>query len=718
MFEAYKVAVKLALVNHVSTGLAAIAAQLTPLNKQFKAAQAGADGLKRELLSIKQLGMVGGALAGLGFGGMSLMKGPLEEAKQFEKQVAKFRLFGLGDEVTNEAAAYAKAMKVMGSTAVENMRLVNEAQGVFRESGLAGSQALEGAKLAAPMLAKIQFATEGLDDESKERMRTQSMAMLRFVEMRGGLKDAATFNSIADLGWKAIQTSGGNVNWEQMRQFMARGGVAAQGLTDTSLFGKLEPIIGELKGSTAGNAWMTAYNRLVGGVKVPNQVAHMLAENGIWDAKQIEWNSMGGIKRFKQNPLKDMATFSTDPVEFYEKNILPMYARMNHGKGLDSTERARENTMIFGRTGGMMFSLIDRQLATIHKSVAAQAKALGVDDSVKTAGGTLAGKEVDLHAKWRDAQRQLGETILPLAIKAVEGLTSSLRTFIDFARQHPTTIKALTLAFVGLSGAMAFGGTVMLLTAGFRGLRLALSVLGASEGALALASKGLTMVGSAVGKLGAVGLAFGAGWAVGELLNKTLIEGTRFSNWLGGIIARLMSPFSKDAREAVEATDRAEGKKPLKNTFLTEESLKRADQAYGRGWGMPLFAKGSLYRDDKRVPTVVQAAQQAPATPNVIVQPGQPAPASPIIMPAIQQQAAPAPIIRESVRNAPTAPQPERKPMTPPPAPQMVQVSVTNSMDGRKIGEIVSTHIAKQTSRGLGTGFFDSNLTMPLAGTN
>ena len=48
------------------------------------------------------------------------------------------------------------------------MRYFVEAQGVFRESGnLTVGKQLEGAKLAAPLLAKIAFASQGLDEHAR-----------------------------------------------------------------------------------------------------------------------------------------------------------------------------------------------------------------------------------------------------------------------------------------------------------------------------------------------------------------------------------------------------------------------------------------------------------------------------------------------------------------------------------------------------------------------
>lgn len=461
-FEAYKVAVRLTLVESVSAGLLG-------LSRHFMAANKNAQQLQKSIGQIQKLMLAGGAMVGVGVFGLKALQVPLDEAKRFQTELAKFSLYGLGDKVNAEAAQFAKGMNVIGSSFTENMKLLTEAQGVFRESGLGGSAALDGAKLAAPVLAKIAFATSSLDDESKARYKTQSLDMLRFIETRGGLKDAATFNRIADEGWKAMRSSGGNVDWSQYRQFMARGGVAAQGLSDEALFGEFEPIIGELKGMTAGFSLRTAYNRLNGIVRIPNQVAHELANAGVWDANKIVWNSQGGIKAFKGNPLVNQALFSSDPIKFYESVIKPMYAKMGV---TTQAQIARENAMIFGSTGGAMFSLIDRQMPAIARSVASQQKTLGIDASVKQAGGTLGGKEVDLHAKWANMMETLGEKILPMAIRGVEALVRTIDTITGFANRHPILTK-FVMEFAAIFSVMSVGAGGLLM---FRGALKAMAV--------------------------------------------------------------------------------------------------------------------------------------------------------------------------------------------------------------------------------------------------
>ncbi len=313
-------------------------------------------------------------------------------------------------------------------------------------------------------------------------MNTAAMAMLRFIEMRGGVNSPEKFNQIANLGFKAIQSSGGNINWEQLRQFSARAQVAGFSLSDEALFGKLEPIIGELKGSTAGFALRTAFNRLNGIVRLPNQVAHELTNAGIWDARKIQWNSQGGIKKFTGNPLVDQHQFSTDPVEFYNKYIRPMWDK----RGLDLSARGRENAMIFGSTGGGFFTLIDRQEAAIAKSVEAQRKAKGIDAAYGAAGGTLNGKILDMHAKFTNLMERLGEAVLPLAVRGLNALIPLVTRLTDWVAKNPGKMKLMAEGIVVLGAALIGLGTAAVGMAVFAGgwVGLAVAGVGALVGAV------------------------------------------------------------------------------------------------------------------------------------------------------------------------------------------------------------------------------------------
>jgi hypothetical protein len=346
--------------------------------------------------------------AGAVYGGMSLF----ESAKQLNSEQARFRLFGLSEAQNQEAFRYTQNLQVYGTNQIERLAAMREAQGVFRESGLKGSAALAGAKLAAPVLAKLDFLASSLDDESQARMHTANLSMLRYVESSGGLKSASEFNRITDFGYKLNVSSGGTVNWEQLRQFKARAGAAGFHLTDDAM-ARLEPVIAEMKGGAVGFGLSTGFNRLTGATRVPNQVAHELVDFGIWDKDSIEWNKMGGIKRFTTpgGPLsKDkIEMLSTNPELFYERYIKPMYDKMK----LDAAEIARQNVMIGGTTQGRNWTLIDNQLPNIHKSIGAMKSVKGIDAATDEAAKSLSGEQKEFEAAWTDFKTNFGTTMLP-----------------------------------------------------------------------------------------------------------------------------------------------------------------------------------------------------------------------------------------------------------------------------------------------------------------
>lgn len=457
MTNVYRIGVQIAMASNGPQLLGVLARHLSGINAQTKQLTGGFNTLKLA---------IGGAVAVAGgFALIGMFKGPLEEAKKFEMSVGRFARFGLGPERTREAAEFAKAMNVAGSTYTDNMRRMAEAQGVFRESGLKGEEALRGAKLAAPILAKIDFANSGLDEESRAKMNTQALSMLRFIEMRGGVNSPQKFAEIADAGFKAITSSGGSMNWEQLRQFMARGGVAAQGLSNEALFAKMEPIITELKGSTAGFALRTAYNRLNGINSLGmGPVAHELIDAGIWDRSKVAFAPNGGLRRFNRgSPFLSAELFASDPVAFYEQKIMPMYAK----RGLTPAQIGRENALIFGGTGGAMFNLIQRQLPAINRSVGAQRAAMGIEQAYGVAGGTLNGKIIEMHAKFTNLMERLGEAVLPLAVKGLQILVPALSKLTEWVSKHPGEVAFFAKAAVVVGGALiALGAAALGIAAG------------------------------------------------------------------------------------------------------------------------------------------------------------------------------------------------------------------------------------------------------------
>ncbi|HIH9462823.1 TPA: hypothetical protein ACYU77_002934 [Klebsiella variicola subsp. variicola] len=400
----------------------------------------------------------------IAYGGLSFMKSAVEAGAEYQTLLARFAGYGMGDAAVKEADKFARATEIIGSSKTDMLRYFTEAQGVFRESGAHTlDEQLKGARMAAPMLAKMHFAMSSMDPAANHMSQAKEMDMLRFVEQAGGLNSPAKFNSIMNNAYKAVQASGGNIDFSQLRQFMSRAGTSAYNLSDIALYAKLEPIIGEMKGGAAGDALMTAYNRLTGTIKLPNQVVKQLEDMGVWDSRKINHNKMGGIKSIIGGPgaqFPGLQLLANDPIQFYEKIIRPKYA----AKGMSEEQIQLQNNIIFGRQGGKMFNLVEKQMHVIDLATQAFEKQMGIDDASKQTAGTYNGKVVDFEAKWKNFQLALAQDggLLDNFTKGLQGLTTFLQKLTEFSNNNPKFMKSATTLLEFVTAMAALKGGVWL----------------------------------------------------------------------------------------------------------------------------------------------------------------------------------------------------------------------------------------------------------------
>ncbi len=499
-FEAYSVAVRLKLIDGVSGGLMALAGQFSALNRQAQSTHGHLSDIEKQLSRLKTMGFVGGAMAGAGAFGLSLFKAPIEEAKQFQTEVARFASLGFGDRVNSEAVKFATGMKTFGTSARENMTLVSDAMAVFKD--------LHHAELAAPIMARMKFANQAVFGEGGKANESKFMDMLKVIEFRRGLSSPAEFETQANFVQKVIAGSRNRVDATQLLAALKTGGVALSGRSNEAFYLGSEPLIQEFGGSRYGTAAMSIYQNLVQarGTITAQQELYRL---GLLDPSKVQFNQLGMLKKAMPGAFKGSSILENEgELALLEKVLLPAFA----AKGINSEEDViRELGMILGnRTGSGLMSRIFQQRETLKKQVGANSSAQDIGQLDAAARNTLAGKEIELHAKWRDVLKELGTTVLPIAIKAVEGLTSVVKGIVGFAREFPTLTKWLTIGFGVLSGIVAAGGVMMMATAGFKALGLAMVV-----------SKGVgigSMLIQTAGGFGQVALALGAVWGAIQVI--------------------------------------------------------------------------------------------------------------------------------------------------------------------------------------------------------
>ena len=475
------------------------------LSRYFKAADTDAKALEARIARIGKMAAAGGILAAAGAGGFKLLQGPLEEAKKYETELAKFRAMGLGDAVTAQADKFAKGMNVIGQSATQNIKLLREATAVMGDFGHAQEM--------MPHLARMKSAVEMYSGAGHgEKAEHMMMDLLRVAELRGALKDPEAFKRVTDLALKSYIASGGTVTPQQLLGAIKTGGVAAKGLSDEAFFFQELHLLQEMGGMRAGTSLMSAYQNLAQG-RGSLRSAKVLQEMGLLDPNLIEYTKIGTIKQVKPGALKDSMTFMLSQFEYFENEVKPQLEGLSKNEAL-----LKIGSMFSNRTAAQRFSTFFLEENNLQKTAKMAQLAMGNEAAVANFGGTLAGKEIDLEAKLANLKLELGQKILPLAVRGLELLIGVLDRVTRFAKDFPGLTKTIMVAAAAISGLLVLGGGLMLLKAAISGLALlniggiATAIGGAGStalvGALGAVLSPIGLVVAALGVLAAAAYAF------------------------------------------------------------------------------------------------------------------------------------------------------------------------------------------------------------------
>lgn len=652
MFEAYKIGVRISLINHASMGLAL-------LSKDFLRTESDAQKLEFRIKSIKNMMIAGGAMTALGAGGLALFKGPLEEAKKFQTEVAKFTALGLGDATNRDAVKFAKGMDIMGSSARDNMVLLREATAIMGD--------FRHAKEVLPLLAKMKFGIESvMAGGSGARFEQMFQAAIKTTELRGALIDRDTghvdlkkFSRVLDMMTQAYVASGGTVKPQDYLAAIKTGGVSTKLMNDEMFFFGLGHFMQESGGSRTGTASMSMFQNWAMG-RMPQRVAEDMAKIGLLDKNAIHYGTTGHIKRVDAMGIKDAKLFTENPFEWVTKIAVPQLM----GQGLKGNDLNIALAKLLGiRTAANLVDQFVREQKLAENYVQRAHKAQGIEGLYDNGKGTLQGKEIDLHAKWGNLLLRLGETVLPLAIRALERLIPMIESLTGWIDKNHTKVKVLAGAFVVLSGALAFAGIVTMATASIRGLTLAIQGLSRAAG------------------VGAVGAGAAAGGSTFARMTSGGLAGLK----LGGPIAIAMGAVDAYQVSQDETLDRKAKQRAYGGV---------AGGVAGSLTGMYIGgAIGGLFGGVGAIP----GAAIGGFIGNWLGGKGGEA-AVGLVQGGDDKQGA-SPFVAQKQL-------------------QTVQVHSELKLDGRTLAEQVSTHQARALNRPLGSGMYDLGLGLPQVGMN
>lgn len=527
--DAYRVAVKVSLVENVTRGLGMMASH-------FRTTDAEAKVLEARLKSIGKLTVMGGALAMAGSYGLGLFKKPIEEATEYERRLAALRQMGLGDAQIADAQKFAEANRIIGTSLNDRMRLFVDAQGSFRQSGMSGATATAAAKTMTPIMAQYEVATKMLSGDGQAAAEGSMRNLSKIIEMMGGLSDTNRAKAIADGVFKAAQSSGRMVDERQLKQFVAYGSSATNQLSLRTIFGGLEPIIGEMGGSTTGVGLRTGYNRVNGMLALmPKRTQEELRRLGMAD---------GSGKR----QTDDLARLQATDTIGYVQEVMRRYEKAGIKTQVD---RERENAILFGTNGAKIFNKLMSQMPVILESLKAYDRAHGAQETANDPKSKALKAYMDLEAKEGDLKLRIGQVVLPYYIRALEMAAAMLERVNAFAKSNPTAFKAIVGVFAAVSAAALVGGSLSLLVAGFRAFSLLAGPLRLVWTVMQIGAGALRYLGMAVFQFGRflianpIGLALAAiifiGWSVYKNWNEIKIKGLEIWNSLKTAWNQLLS---------------------------------------------------------------------------------------------------------------------------------------------------------------------------------
>ena len=406
------------------------------------------------------------------------MRESLDESKKYEIEVMRIKALGLGDHASADAARYARAMKVYGTSTTDNVTMMRDALTIFADE--------HHAQMVMPTLSKMKFANEAMfGAEDAHANEEKFMNMLKVIELRGGTKSEATFKDEANMVQKVLTATGGRVGGDEWRNFIQTGGVAAKQMRKDAFYYQMEPLIQEMGGHAVGTGLMSAYSNIYQG-KTTVKAAKTMMGLDLLDKDKVEYNKIGMIKQIRPGALAGGDLLKASPLEWMEKVLLPKLA----AKGITDPDKVKDMiaTIFTNRTAANLFTTMYMQKDQIHKNERLNAGADGIDEANAKGQQLTQGREIAALARLRDLKLEIGEKISPLYNAGLQATAAVTDKVVGFMREHSTTAKVLITALGALAAVLVVVGTLTIALAGVLGpmavVKFSMQTLGIQGGIL------------------------------------------------------------------------------------------------------------------------------------------------------------------------------------------------------------------------------------------
>lgn len=536
MFEAYKIGVRVSLINHVSSGLLG-------MSRDFARADQHAIRLKSTLESMQKRLMIGGALAATGAFGLDIFAKALKPAEEYAATLNRLKMAGWTQvEIANAVGdAWKNTHTVITSTVNDNLSALLDLKNVLGTMGEA--------RAALPVVTRIQTvlaaSSEGrISGNSKDL----AYSMAKALDIIGAAKDQKTFESQAEQMARVIIATQGRVTPEAFKSVFQYARQAKYQLSDEYKYQVLPTLMQENASGGGGGGgsrgvgpmqaafYRWAIQGYINKKSMPELVSLGLVDPGTAVKTTTQGTTVGS--------MRGAQLAASNPFEWVQQIMLPALRKKYGNLSEDQLLTHINQVMRGNQLAAALVAEFAAKPQNFMRDAANIRKTMSVGDAYQQAisNNPNVARQA-LGAQWENFKTAIRLAVVPVLIPMLIKLTNWLNSMALWARAHPGLMKTLALGFAALSAALLFGGTLMMAKVGFQGIGIALEAGGGLGKALLSVAGGLRGVGVAA----ALFMAAYIGWKTGGWLNNNVIDPaakklTGEQTW-GGAIYDFLHPY-------------------------------------------------------------------------------------------------------------------------------------------------------------------------------
>lgn len=531
MFENYKVAVRISLIDGVSTPIALLA-------KHFAKADEAAKLLQTRLNSISNWFKGGVAIFGAGAAVAAPLLYAIDKAAELQKQMLGIQA-ATGGTVAEMNKMRGAIEGIASRTVFSNVDVAKIGKLISTGSTFTAAQ-VSSVLPAYTKFADVQMMMKGTgyQESIPELLRLAHTAQKYTPEQITAYANMLTKASFVVPG--SLSEIGNALKYSQ--------GIGKQvmGVDDESMI-LTSALLNQMgiKGSRGGTNLIAAMTRTIPGI----------FGSGLLRGKSNEaLRAMGMVDDKGHSKVFTNGKFDV----FKWLGMLSEYTTREMGSNPEAIARQHIMTNMqhaFGAQGGRVASLLaNPQAIELLGLIGKRFASVGGVESIqeKFADESVSQQWMNAKTNFQSAMVELGMTLLPTATAALKKLNANLQLLIEWMNKNPEKVKAIAKDFAYLSAVLMGMGSLAIVTSGFKALALIIALPGAPL------VKGIASLVGLLGGAGVAGLAGASLLAVGAI--GTLIysmyqlynikPGVKFAP---GIQDRLNDPATRAALDSMDS---------------------------------------------------------------------------------------------------------------------------------------------------------------------